>query len=122
MNMDVGALREFQRIWAPVLDAIPAAINMAETQADFERSLKAQAMALEKAKAEVARVYAEADVKLTEVNAQMAQVSDERRAVVADIVAAKESAKVAAEDTAMTTRNQLAEMDTILRFNQGRAG
>ena len=39
MAIDVGALRRFQETWGPVLDAIPAVVNMAEQQADLDRAL-----------------------------------------------------------------------------------
>ena len=40
MTIDVSALRKFQEVFGPAIEAIPAVINMAESQADMNRAVE----------------------------------------------------------------------------------
>ena len=39
MAIDINALRKFQETWSPVMDAIPAVMDMVAKQADMDRSM-----------------------------------------------------------------------------------
>lgn len=49
-NIDIVALRKFQEQWKPVVDAIPAVLEMAERKADLDRALEKHKSDVEKAR------------------------------------------------------------------------
>lgn len=77
-TMDIAALRTFQDTWGPVLNSIPAVINMAESFADVERALNAK-------RKELDTVAAQVDAAMDEGNAKHADLQDKIAAVSATL-------------------------------------
>lgn len=107
MAIDVGALRRFQETWGPVLDAIPAVVNMAEQQADLDRALAKKRIELTAATKEVEAAFAEADVRLEAVNKELTAVLDQKSATLAEIGNARTEASVAAKAAEADTQKRL---------------
>jgi chromosome segregation ATPase len=98
--MDVAALRAFQDVWGPVISAIPAVINMAESFADVERGLAAK-------QKELADVMAKVDSSMDAGNAKYAALQDEiaKAAVtLADLNAQINAKQVEAKDAAAAAK------------------
>ena len=53
MAVDIGALRKFQELWGPVLEALPAVMDAVAKQEDFERWLHKAQLDLDAANAKV---------------------------------------------------------------------
>lgn len=107
MAIDVGALRRFQETWGPVLDAIPAVVNMAEQQADLDRALAKKRIELTAATKEVEAAFAEADVRLEAVNRELTSVLDQKAATLAEIGNARTQADVAAKAAEVDAKKRL---------------
>ena len=107
MAIDVGALRRFQETWGPVLDAIPAVVNMAEQQADLDRALAKKRIELTAATKEVEAAFAEADVRLEAVNKELTAVLDQKSATLAEIGNARTQADVAAKAAEVDAKKRL---------------
>lgn len=107
MAIDVGALRRFQETWGPVLDAIPAVVNMAEQQADLDRALAKKKVELAAATKEVEAAFAEADVRLEAVNRELTSVLDQKAATLAEIGNARTQADVAAKAAESDAKKRL---------------
>jgi phosphoenolpyruvate-protein kinase (PTS system EI component) len=114
MAIDVGALRKFQEVWAPVVACVPAVLDMAAKQADFERGLAQAAIDLEKAKAEVQGVYDAADARLVQVNAELLAQQQAAAQVKADAVEAKKKASAAQKAAEAKLAETLATADAAL--------
>jgi chromosome segregation ATPase len=101
MAIDVNALRKFQETWAPVMEAIPAVMDAVAKKADMDRALAAQQSELTKAKAEIQKVYDEAEKRLTAANVTIKAMLDRQAQISQAIDAARkdadEKAKVAQE-------------------------
>jgi hypothetical protein len=54
-NIDIAALKKFQAQWAPVLEAIPAVLEMAERKADLDRAMRVHEDAVLAARANAER-------------------------------------------------------------------
>lgn len=91
MSVDIGALRKFQDLWGPVLEAIPAVIDAVAKKNDFDRGLIEQKLAFEKAQAEVANVYAQADKYAADANADLERVKAGHAKFMADAAAQRAS-------------------------------
>ena len=115
MTIDINALRKFQDVWAPVLEAIPAVMDMAAKQADIERGMVIAAKDLEKAKAEIQKAYDEADKRLVALNADMDAAIAARTAALADIADAKKKASEAAKTAEQKALNKLAEVEAKIK-------
>lgn len=53
MAVDIGALRKFQELWGPVLEALPAVMDAVAKQEDFDRWLHKAQLDLDAANAKV---------------------------------------------------------------------
>lgn len=110
MAVDIGALRKFQELWGPVLEALPAVMDAVAKQEDFERwlhkaqlDLDAANAKVQAAKDDVQKVRAKAAEDEAEMNARVkaALEAAERRSADAEeesrvrIKAAKERAAAA---------------------------
>lgn len=107
MAIDVGALRRFQETWGPVIEAIPAVVNMAEQQADLDRALAKKRIELTAATKEVEAAFAEADVRLEAVNRELTSVLDQKAATLAEIGNARTQADVAAKAAEVDAKKRL---------------
>lgn len=86
MSYDVGAMRAFLTQWKPVVDTLPGVIDALANVDDIDRALTLKRVELEAAKAEVQKVYDDADERLKAVNEVLASAQ-------ADVTAAKAEAK-----------------------------
>lgn len=92
-TMDVAALRAFQSTWGPVIDAIPAVINMAEQFADIERGIVSK-------QKELAAVIAKVESAMDEGNAKYADLQKK--------IGEAEVALAAARDNLQARQGELA--------------
>jgi len=121
MAIDINALRKFQETWSPVMDAIPAVMDMVAKQADMDRSMAQAKKDLEAAQAEVQSTYDNADKQLAKINDELAKLSQKKRddqarfdSMLADLAAKVDQAeadakiKVAAAQARVDGANQQA--------------
>lgn len=101
MSVNLSELRKFQEIWGPVLQTIPAVVDMVERKDDLERAIASAQREYEKVKTHIETQLQvgtaqidEAVVKLNAIEAQRAQVAQ-------DIEAAKAQAR---EDAVVAER------------------
>jgi hypothetical protein len=91
MPIDTTALRKFQDVWGPVLEAIPAVLNAVAQQNDVERFLQTKRAEMEEADKKIAKAFEEADRRLSSVNSEMEQAMQQKVEALADIEAAKKA-------------------------------
>lgn len=85
MAIDYNALRRFQEMWGPVMDALPSILEASAKQADIERVLRLTKLDHEKAVKDVGAVYAEADKRLAQMNKELEDIQAEKDRVRAEI-------------------------------------
>jgi chromosome segregation ATPase len=115
MAIDLNALRKFQDLWSPVMEAIPAVMDMAAKQADLERGLTKMAKDLAKAQAEVQKTYDEADARLIAVNKDLEAAIAAKAETMDSIEVAKRSAALAADEAAKKAAAKLADTDAKIK-------
>ena len=91
MPIDTSALRKFQDVWGPVLEAIPAVLEATAKQADVERMLRVKQIEYEEADKKIAKAFEEADKRLSAVNSEMEQAMQQKAKALEDIEAAKKA-------------------------------
>ena len=91
MPIDTTALRKFQDLWGPVLEAIPAVLEATAKQADVERELRIKQVELADAGKKIDAAFVEADKRLSSVNSEMEQAMQQKAQALADIEAAKQA-------------------------------
>lgn len=111
MSIDIGALRKFQDMWEPVLQAIPAVMELEAKKADMERWLASEQAKLAKAQAEVAATYEEADKRLEAVNKQLAAAMEDTAAAKAEAAEIKRSAAEKAKEAMAKAQAKVDALD-----------
>jgi len=91
MAIDTAALKKFQEIWGPVIEAIPAVLDMAASQADWERAITVKKIEFEEAGKKIDAAFVEADKRLSSVNSEMEQAMQQKAKALADIEDAKKA-------------------------------
>ena len=114
MAINVGALRKFQEVWGPVLDAIPAVVEMTERQADMEREANSHRAEMDKAKAEIQKAYDEADVRLSQFNSVISELQEQKNATAAEIREMKRKATEAAKAAQDKADAKLADVERAI--------
>jgi len=110
MTVDVAALRKFQEVWGPVLEAIPAVIEAVAKQDDLVRITAEQQKAVDKAKQEIASAYEQADRRLQAANDELDKIAEQK----AKTQEAIESQRNAADEAASQAKAQAqANLDAI---------
>jgi len=107
MAIDISALRKFQDLWGPVLEAIPAVMDAVAKQSDMDREMQVQNKALEKAKQEVAAAYEEANKRLVAVNAELDSIERQKSDTLAAIADEQAKAKDAAAGVLAAEKKKL---------------
>jgi hypothetical protein len=104
MAIDTAALRKFQDLWGPVLEAIPAVLEATAKKADVERELRIKQIEIDEAGKKIDAAFVEADKRLSSVNSEMEQVMQQKEKALAEIEAAKkaQAEKVAAAEKAFS--------------------
>ena len=108
MPIDTSALRKFQDVWGPVLDAIPAVLEAVAKKADVERELRIKQTELEGADVKISDAFVEANKRLSSVNSEMEQAVEQKAKALADIEAAKK-AWAAANASAEEVQRKIAD-------------
>ena len=91
MAIDTTALRKFQDVWGPVLDAIPAVLEAVAKQSDVERELRIKKVELDEAGKKIDATFVEADKRLSSVNSEMEQAMQQKEKALAEIEDAKKA-------------------------------
>lgn len=117
MAINVGALRKFQEVWGPVLDAIPAVVEMTERQADMEREVNAHRAEMDKAKAEIQKAYDEADVRLAAFNDEISKLQAQKNELATEIRENKRKATEAAKAAQDKADAKLAEVERAIEVS-----
>lgn len=115
MAIDVNALRKFQELWTPVINAIPAVLDAAAQQADLDRALAQKRIELEKAGAEIQEAYDAADKRLVAVNEQLTVIENHKKAVLEEIGVAKQESIAAAKNLEKKAHDRLAAVEAKVK-------
>ncbi len=57
MSIDIGALRQFEASWKPVLDSIPAVIEMSQQRNELEKAVEAKRKEFAATEQEIKEAY-----------------------------------------------------------------
>jgi len=91
MAIDTTALRKFQDLWGPVLEAIPAVLEATAKKADVERELRIKQIEIDEAGKKIDAAFVEADKRLSSVNSEMEQAMQQKAKALAEIEDAKKA-------------------------------
>jgi tetrahydromethanopterin S-methyltransferase subunit G len=108
MAIDTNALRKFQELWGPVIEAIPAVLEATAKKADAERELRIKQVEIDAADNKIAKAFEEADKRLSSVNSEMEQAMQQKAKALADIEYAK---KVDADNRVKAEESQRKVVD-----------
>lgn len=112
MTIDVGALRKFQDLFGPAIEAIPAVIEAVERKADMDREVAAHRAKMDKAQAEIQKAYDAADVRLNQFNADISALQVQKTELEVSIRDAKREAAEAARTAKAKAE---ADLDAVIR-------
>lgn len=107
MTIDTGTLRKFQELWTPVVQAIPAVLDMVEREADLDRALQVKRTELEKVQKEIQAALDEADQRLSFANSNLDAIADQKRAIQREIAEVKSKANIEAAEAEQTKKAML---------------
>jgi hypothetical protein len=108
MTIDTNALRKFQDLWGPVLEAIPAVLEATAKKADIERELRIKQIEIDEAGKKIDAAFVEADKRLSSVNSEMEQAMQQKAKALAEIEDAKK-ARAAEAEKAIEVQSKLAD-------------
>jgi inner membrane protein involved in colicin E2 resistance len=108
MAIDTNALRKFQDLWGPVLEAIPAVLEATAKKADVERELRIKQVEIDDADNKIAKAFEEADKRLSSINSEMEQAMQQKAKALVEIEDAK---KVDADNRAKAEEAQRKVVD-----------
>lgn len=114
MSIDIGALRQFEASWKPVLDSIPAVIEMSQQRNELEKAVEAKRKEFAAAEQEIKDAYAEADKRLSEVNSQMEQAIKAKQDVLAETARLVEARSLEIAEAGATRKKTLAATEKKL--------
>lgn len=116
MTVDVSALRRFQEVWEPVVQSIPAVLNMVEKEADLDRALNHKRIELDKAQKEIDAAFDNANVRLNAAKDDLAAMAEKKKAIMQEIADAQAKAKEAATAAEKQKNDTLAQIqDSIIK-------
>ena len=96
MSVNLVELRKFQQLWGPVLQTIPAVVEMVERKDDLDRAIAAAKHEYETVKANIDTEIELATTRLDEAALKLTELETQRGAIKAEIEAAKQAAAEAA--------------------------
>lgn len=102
-DIDVGALKQFQTQWGPVLAAIPAVLDMVERKADLDRAMAKYEQDVEDIRNSGAKLQAQADAKLANAQAELDGLQERKLGWLQDLAdfrAAADAERTATEQAA----------------------
>lgn len=105
--MDVSALNQFYSAMKPIMDAIPAVLEMVEQQADMERAASVYRAEVESIKASGKDAQDAVDNAVTALKIELADLEEQKQTVLRGIAAAEEAvkaAKAASQDAINTAK------------------
>jgi inner membrane protein involved in colicin E2 resistance len=108
MTIDTNALRKFQELWGPVIEAIPAVLEATAKKADAERELRIKQVEIDAADNKIAKAFEEADKRLSSINSEMEQAMQQKAKALVEIEDAK---KAQAADDAKAAEAQRKVVD-----------
>ena len=101
-DIDVGALKTFQAQWGPVLDSIPAVLDMVERKADLDRAMAKYEQDVEDVRSSGAKLQAQMDAKLANAQAELDGLQERKLGWLQDLAdfrAAADAERTATEQT-----------------------
>ncbi len=114
MSIDIGALRQFEASWKPVLDSIPAVIEMSQQRNELEKAVEAKRKEFAATEQEIKDAYVEADRRLSEVNSQMEQAIKSKQDVLDETARLVEARSLEIAEAGATRKKTLAATEAKL--------
>jgi len=114
MSIDIGALRQFEASWKPVLDSIPAVIEMSQQRNELEKAVEAKRKEFAATEQEIKEAYVEADRRLSEVNSQMEQAIKSKQDVLDETARLVEARSLEIAEAGATRKKTLAATEAKL--------
>lgn len=90
MGINVKELRKFQELWAPVIEAIPAVLDMADKQSDWNRALEIQKLEYEEGQKRLNDAVEEASKRVEAMRADTEAFAQQREKALSEISIAKQ--------------------------------
>lgn len=77
MSINVKALKDFQKVWSPVIDSIPQVLEAVQVQGNLEKSIASKQAELEQAKDAVQAVFDKANQELDLLKSDAEKIRNE---------------------------------------------
>jgi chromosome segregation ATPase len=90
MTVNVKALKDFQKVWSPVIESIPQVLEAVAVQGNLDKAIQSKQAELDMAKTAVQEVFDKANQELDQLKADASKLRDERKET-QDLIAADKS-------------------------------
>ena len=94
-DIDFVAIRRFQEVWGPVMELLPALLDIKAHKDDLDRELTKSRAKASQAVAEIQAAYDEADKRIAAANKERDEIQAAKRQATADIDKAATDARLA---------------------------
>jgi chromosome segregation ATPase len=91
-KIDIGALKKFQELWAPVLETIPAVVEMTAHRDDLARGIAQEETRLAKLQEEIASNVGQSEALLAKLRLEIEEIANKRNAALDAYRADKQAA------------------------------
>lgn len=88
-KIDISAVKKFQDMWSPIMETIPAVLDMAEHQADLARGIATEEKRLKKVQDDIAAKTGEGEALVAKLNAEIELLAEKRNKAAAAYEAQK---------------------------------
>jgi len=110
VKIDIGALKKFQELWAPVLETIPAVMEMAAHRDDLARGIAQEEKRLAKLQEEIASNVGQSEATLAKLRLEIEEIANKRNAALDAYRADKQAA---ADEVAEAKKQATADAKVI---------
>lgn len=93
MSVNVKALKDFQKVFEPVVASIPHVLEAVAASNNLQKSVDAKLAELEQAKGQIQEVFAKANDELDAMKAEASKVEEQKNEAVKEIASDKSAAR-----------------------------
>ncbi len=114
MTVNVKALKDFQKVWSPVIESIPQVLEAVAVQGNLDKAIQSKQVELDMAKTAVQEVFDKANQELDQLKGEASKLREQRKET-QDLIASDQlDAKKSIKDMKDRASAQIAAKQTKL--------
>lgn len=114
MSINTKALKDFQKVWEPVIESIPLVLSAVNAKGDLDRQIAAKQAELDEANEKIKAVFDKAEQELDGLKAQADSIRQEQADVIAEITRNKSEARAEADKAKQKVKDSLTAAEAKL--------